>query len=405
MRISNKYLFLLLFVLVLAVLIKIARQDVPENTPTNGYVINTHQLLPQHTVDGLTDIVKDLEDKTGVEMVIVAMRLLPNNESPRAFANTLYQHMGLGKEQLDNGVLILLTQSDQEISIAVGNGLKEALPKPYLKKIQGKHMASFFKKSFWDNGLVSGVEAIAHHLEKSKLFISKESARLDGTEETYNWNRQVAVDNLPLDMSHSARKESKRYLLYLFLTLVIVNVAIHIGIRLRIAKYPIYQSNAPTSIYLYQLIMIRTALCMVILPLFPVMLYWNLKSLTRMREAKTCKHCYKHTLVEVPADASKAHTDILMEQEVILGSVMVKHFECSSCHQIESVKYPLKTENVELCPVCSNYTLKAGELQINEEPTYISKGFAQTPYTCLHCGKEFLVYDDVPKLSMEAASK
>lgn len=394
-----------LLLLLMVLLIPILNTDAVEGKSTDGFVVNTHRLLPQRTIDALNDVLIDLEEETGVEMVIVAMRVLPEHQSPRAYADTLFQHMGLGKEELNNGVLILLTESVQEISIAVGAGLKEALPDTYLKKIQGKHLVSYFKKGFWDNGLVSGVQAISKHLKESSQYISKQVAKANETDSLYNWEPSIAIQNLELGMTVSGKQESKRYLLYLFLTVVIVNVAVHLGIRLRLAKYPIYQSKGPAAIYLYQILMIRTALCLVVVPLFPVMLFWNLKALKKVREAKECKHCHKHTLEEVPVDATKAHKNDTTEQEVILGSVMIKHFKCSACHQLEVVKYPLKTENVEQCPLCLNYTLTAGELQINEEPTYISKGIAQTPYTCLHCGKEFLVYDDVPKLSMEASSK
>lgn len=405
MKIKKRYFLLAIVSLLVVLLIPLLNTDAVEGKLTDGFVVNTHRLLPQRTIDSLNEILVDLEEVTGVEMVIVAMRVLPEHQSPRAYADTLFQHMGLGKDELNNGVLILLTESEQDISIAVGAGLKEALPENYLKKIQGKHLVSYFKKGFWDDGLVSGVQAISKHLKESSQYISKEVAKANETDSLYNWEPTVAIQNLELGMTVSGKQESKRYLLYLFLTVVIVNVAVHMGIRLRLAKYPIYQSQGPTAIYLYKFLMIRTALCLVVVPLFPVMLFWNLKALKRVREAKVCTHCHKHTLEEVPIDATKAHKNNTTEREVILGSVVIKHFKCSACHQVEVVKYPLKKENVEQCPLCLNYTLKAGELKINEEPTYISKGIAQTPYTCLHCGKEFLVYDDVPKLSMDTSSK
>lgn len=67
-----------------------------------------------------------LENDTGAELALVMIETT-QPEAPKDFALRLFNEWGIGKRDMDNGVLILFSLQDRRVEIMPGTGLKELL--------------------------------------------------------------------------------------------------------------------------------------------------------------------------------------------------------------------------------------------------------------------------------------
>ena len=67
---------------------------------------------------------------------------------------------GIGRKQLNNGVLLLIAKEDRKLFIAVGQGLQGVLPDALASQIIRKHITPFFKNGQYAEGISSGVDYI-----------------------------------------------------------------------------------------------------------------------------------------------------------------------------------------------------------------------------------------------------
>lgn len=130
------------------------------------YVCNPDHVLSPATVTQLDSILYALEQKTGIETLVVAVKEIEGGDCFN-FAYELGKRNGVGKKKSNNGLVILLSTEDRCIQFVTGYGLEGILPDAICKRIQNQKMNSYFAKNEWDAGMISGIRTVNGILDGS----------------------------------------------------------------------------------------------------------------------------------------------------------------------------------------------------------------------------------------------
>ena len=129
------------------------------------YVSNPDGVLSAAAVTAMDTTLFALEQKTGIQTVVVAVRQIEGGDC-FDFAYQLGEKNGVGQKGKDNGLVILLVTEERCIQFATGYGLEGILPDAFCKRIQTRYMNPYLSKGDWDSGMVAGIQAVRQVLDK-----------------------------------------------------------------------------------------------------------------------------------------------------------------------------------------------------------------------------------------------
>lgn len=125
-----------------------------------------------------------LNSSTTAQVVVVTVNSLGGTE-PAEFALNLGRDWGVGDQEKNNGIVILLSLEEREIYIAVGYGLEGALPDSKTGRIIDRYGLSYLKNDNFSDGLLSISNAIINEvyieygLEPEEGYVSIDSITQD----------------------------------------------------------------------------------------------------------------------------------------------------------------------------------------------------------------------------------
>lgn len=117
-----------------------------------------HHLLSRDEKARLRHLVETLERETGAEIAAV---MVPHVDDLEKFATAYFNHVGIGKREHNNGVLILVVVDRRQVRIEVGHGLEAVVPQDAARRVIAEVMAPQFREGRYGEGLIRGAEAIA----------------------------------------------------------------------------------------------------------------------------------------------------------------------------------------------------------------------------------------------------
>lgn len=134
-------------------------------SPTEkGYVNDFAGLLSEDTENKIASVGKELENKTTAQVVLVTIETL-NGEDIRSYASGLFEKWGIGQKGKDNGVLILYSIGDRQISFEVGYGLEGVLTDIETDQIRRDYVRPYTReKNDFDTGLLQGYLATVREI-------------------------------------------------------------------------------------------------------------------------------------------------------------------------------------------------------------------------------------------------
>ncbi|MBQ6847791.1 MAG: TPM domain-containing protein [Clostridia bacterium] len=138
------------------------KEKYPE--PTEQFFVNDFADVIDDTQEGdFVSKAATLEKATTSQVVIVTVGDLGGDE-PFEYATELGRKWGVGNEESDNGIIILLSRDDREIFVAVGYGLEGALPDSKTGRIIDVYGLSYLKNDDFSTGLLKIGEAIINEV-------------------------------------------------------------------------------------------------------------------------------------------------------------------------------------------------------------------------------------------------
>ena len=131
-----------------------------QNFPAlTGRIVDQANVIPQQTRTAIETKLKDLEQKSGIQLVVATVSSLEGQEI-EPYANALFRTWKLGEKTKNNGVLLLVAPKEHRARIEVGYGLEGTLTDLLSKVIITNAMVPRFKTGDYAGGIERGVDDI-----------------------------------------------------------------------------------------------------------------------------------------------------------------------------------------------------------------------------------------------------
>jgi uncharacterized protein len=123
-----------------------------------------HKLMSPTDRVHLRHLVEAVERETGAE---IATLIVPHVDNVEKFATAYFNHLGIGKREHHNGVLILVVVDRRQVRIEVGHGLEAVVTPEAAQRIIAQVMAPEFRAGRYGRGMAQGVEAVGDLIRAS----------------------------------------------------------------------------------------------------------------------------------------------------------------------------------------------------------------------------------------------
>ena len=122
-------------------------------------IAGMHRLLSAEDKTRLRHLAEKIERETGVEIATLVVR---RADDVPGLARAYFDHVGIGKREHDNGVLVVVAMDNRAIHIELGRGLTAVVRPEDAQRVIDFVIAPQFRHGRFGEGLVRGVEAIGH---------------------------------------------------------------------------------------------------------------------------------------------------------------------------------------------------------------------------------------------------
>lgn len=144
----------------------------PDNLPKvhledrTRYTVNPDGVLSDITCDSIDALLFRLEEKTGIQTVVVAVPSIGEADC-FDFSHQLLNSWGVGQQGRDNGLVVLLVVDQRCVQFYTGYGLEGDLPDAICKRIQTQYMIPYLRDNNWDEGMLAGIRQVCARLDGS----------------------------------------------------------------------------------------------------------------------------------------------------------------------------------------------------------------------------------------------
>lgn len=132
-------------------------------SPTDNYYLDELNLLDESTKENINNTNRQLEDKTGSQVVVMTLDN-PDMLEGNYYGTEIFNSWKIGDDKKDNGVLILLLMSDQEgqnqINIITGYGIEGRLNDGKIGRIIDTFMFDNLQAGNYSLALNEGFNAV-----------------------------------------------------------------------------------------------------------------------------------------------------------------------------------------------------------------------------------------------------
>lgn len=127
--------------------------------PTKEFYVNDYaDLLTEDTKKHIIEKNISLKNQTGAQIVVVT---LPSLEGKNLEGYSLYlaRNWGIGDEDKNNGILLLLALKERKFRVEIGYGLEGILPDGKTGRMQDEYIIPYLRNDEWDKGVLNGFNA------------------------------------------------------------------------------------------------------------------------------------------------------------------------------------------------------------------------------------------------------
>lgn len=160
--------------------VKVENEIKVEYDVNQRFVTDKENLLTPQQETELNQILSDYEQKTSVEMAILTTDNYEGYSDIAEYAFAVGEKWGVGKKDVDNGLMIIISKTNNENFVATGYGLEGCLTDADTKLMQDSIFLPNFKEGKYYEGLFKFVQVAQTKIgdeytggEKSPLYIVK----------------------------------------------------------------------------------------------------------------------------------------------------------------------------------------------------------------------------------------
>jgi len=151
-----------------------------------GFVSDFAKILSSETKQELEQQLTQLEKDSTIEIAVVTVDSL-GGTTIEDYAVRLFEEWRIGKEDEDNGVLLLIYPSDRKLRLDVGYGLEPLLTDSKAGRVIRNIITPEFKNENYDKGVTEGVAAIIKVVHGEEVDLGEEAPSESEEEEGGLW--------------------------------------------------------------------------------------------------------------------------------------------------------------------------------------------------------------------------
>jgi uncharacterized protein len=125
-----------------------------------GPVVDQAGVLDAGAERAISDLARELEQKTGAEMAVLTVPTTAP-EDVFDYGMRVAESWKLGKQGVDNGLLLVVAVDDRKLHMFTGYGLEGILPDGRVGAIRDNYLTPHFRKGDYAAGIYSGLRATA----------------------------------------------------------------------------------------------------------------------------------------------------------------------------------------------------------------------------------------------------
>ena len=153
---------ILIITLILSILLSVSAFAINLPEPTSNFFVNDFaDVIDDEVEDELQAIGASLYSETTAQVVVVTVDSLDGYDVSE-YALELGREWGVGSEDADNGVVLLLSVNDRQVTIQVGYGLEGCLSDGKTGGILDTYAIPYLKDDNFSLGLENAYKAIAN---------------------------------------------------------------------------------------------------------------------------------------------------------------------------------------------------------------------------------------------------
>jgi len=141
--------------------------------PLTGRVVDDAGVLSDDTKARLTDILEQLEKKTGDQVVVATLKSLQGQDIA-AYGYQLGRAWGIGQQKKNNGAILIVAPNERKVRIEVGYGLEGDLTDAASRVIIENAILPQFRAGNYDAGVEQGTVEIVRLLGGNTVDLSHE---------------------------------------------------------------------------------------------------------------------------------------------------------------------------------------------------------------------------------------
>lgn len=154
--------FITCFLLCACLLSAAAKSKLP--LPTDAFFVNDFaNCLTAEDAAEMQSLGEALYKATGAQVVVVTVSSL-DGEAIEDYGYDLANEWGIGAEQADSGVLLLLSTGDRRVRIEVGKGLEGCLPDGKTGRILDTYAIPYLKDNNFSKGLLEAYKILINEV-------------------------------------------------------------------------------------------------------------------------------------------------------------------------------------------------------------------------------------------------
>jgi uncharacterized protein len=330
------------------------------------FLSNPEGIISQAAQTQIDTLLSRVRQATSSEVVAVVVSDIDEDSDINTFATELFTKWGLGKSDVDNGLLILVAKDARKAVIRPGYGMEGVMPDIVCGHILRDTMFPYFKNDDYDGGLIAGVTQVCTLLSDpdaaaelvSKMKDADVSTDIDGD----------VIFNMYLQLS-----------IWIAVLALITFIVRCITLRNR-TPFERYQNMEKWRLPA----VVVTLLCLgmpliVAIPLFATLYVWR-------NSRRVCHNCHAK-MKKVDEVHDNDYLTPAQDMEERIGSVDYDVWLCPNCGETDIYPYKNKRSNYVECGHCQAITARLQCSRIVRRPTTASEGLQIDDYYCMNCGK------------------
>lgn len=305
--------------------------------------------------------------QTSAEPIVVIVPSL-DGEDIDDFATRLFSDWGIGKDDRDNGVLMLISIGDRKAVIRTGYGTEGILPDVVCGRIIRNEMAPRFREDDYAGGILASLQTM-------QAAMTSDEARAELMSDKAN---DAAADDFDADKAFDIYWKICMALGILGLLAVIIA---YFGVR----KLPTSRAYATFENTRLGLLVASFLSLGCLFPAYFLMLAFQRHIRLHKR---LCPHCNTRML-RVDEDNDNAYLTASQDAEERLDSVDYDVWLCPDCGETDIIPYVNPKKNYTECPSCHARACTLVNRRTIVAPTTRREGRGIEEYVCLNCRRRY----------------